>query len=259
MTPRDIPAALWLVLLLVWAPYQTMRVGLRMRGPARAGDSEGVRRLRTRTRPQLYLGAVVGLAQILVITLLLDGIDRWAVLRKAITFPRSGWMWVIGCLAASQALSVTTMLVRRARGIPLDPQIARMLPRTGSERIAFLGVSLAAGIAEEFFYRGFGPDHLARWGMPAWVAMLVALVAFALMHGYKSRVGMLRSGLAGAVVAIPVLATGTLLPSIIAHTLQDVIAGNVTLPLARALGVATAPDPSTSATVSRETEPATVS
>jgi hypothetical protein len=41
------------------------------------------------------------------------------------------------------------MVVRRQRCIPLDPQITRMLPRTASERRAFLGVSLIAGIAEE--------------------------------------------------------------------------------------------------------------
>jgi len=29
-----------------------------------------------------------------------------------------------------------------------------LLARTGSELLAFLGVSVAAGIAEEFFYRG---------------------------------------------------------------------------------------------------------
>jgi hypothetical protein len=71
-----------------------------------------------------------------------------------------------------------------------------------------------------------------------WAGMLIALASFALMHGYKSAAGIVRSGLMGAVVAIPVLATGTLLPSIVAHALQDVIAGNVMLPLARGLGVA---------------------
>jgi membrane protease YdiL (CAAX protease family) len=254
MSLRDIPAALWLALLLVWAPIQTVRVGLRLRGAARAGESATLQRMRDRTRPQLYRDTIFGLAQIFVITLLLDWIDGWRALRQALAFPPAGWAWAIGCLAGSQAIAVTTMVVRRLRGIPLDPQIARLLPRTGSERAAFLGVALAAGIAEEFFYRGFAPDHLARWGIPMWMAMGVAIISFALMHGYKSAAGMLRSGLAGAVVAIPVLVTGTLLPSIVAHTLQDVVAGNVTLPLARGLGVAMAPESSRGASTAAEPE-----
>lgn len=238
MTLPDIPAALWLALLLVWAPIQTVRFGLRLRGARRADEPEHMRRMRDRTRPQLYLGTIVGLAQILVVTVLLDWIDGWRVMRKAAAFPPAGWAWIIGCLAASQSIAIATMVVRRLRRIPLDPHIARMLPRTASERLAFLGVSLMAGIAEEFFYRGFAPSHLARWGLPMWAGMLIALASFALMHGYKSAAGIVRSGLMGAVVAIPVLATGALLPSIVSHALQDVIAGSVMLPLARGLGVA---------------------
>src|SRR6187401_1265595 len=137
MTLRDIPAALWLVLLLVWAPIQNVRAGLRLRGAAREGESAAIKRMRSRTRPQLYLASVMGLAQIFVITLLLDWIDGWRTLHRALVFPRAGWAWVIGALAGSQAISVTTMVVRRLRSIPLDPQIARLLPRTGSELLAF--------------------------------------------------------------------------------------------------------------------------
>lgn len=252
MSLRDILAVVWLALLLVWAPIQTVRTGLHLRGAAREGESAALQRMRSRTRPQLYLHALLGLAQIFVITLLLDGIDGWRTLHQALAFPPAGWAWAMGCLAGSQAIALTTMAVRRLRGIPLDAQIARLLPRTGSERVAFLGVAFAAGISEEFFYRGFAPDHLARWGLPLWAAMLVAIVSFALMHGYKSAAGMLRSGLAGAVVAIPVLATGTLLPSIVAHALQDVVAGNVTLPLARRLGVAIPPESSREASPAAE-------
>ena len=92
-------------------------------------------------------------------------------------------------------------------------------------------------------YRGFAPDHLARWCMPLWLAVALATVSFGLSHGYKSLVGMLRSALVGLVLAVPVLVTGTLLPSIIAHALMDLIAGANTLPLARRWGVAI-PEPS---------------
>ena len=82
-------------------------------------------------------------------------------------------------------------------------------------------------------YRGFAPDHLAGWGLPLWLAVSLATLSFGLSHGYKSVVGMLRSSLVGLVLAVPMLVTGTVLPSIIAHAVMDLIAGANTLPLAR--------------------------
>jgi len=95
-----------------------------------------------------------------------------------------------------------------------------------------------AGICEEFMYRGFAPDHLFRWGLPLWLAFGIATLSFGLAHGYKSLAGMMRTMLFGLVAAAPVIVTGTLLPSMIAHALIDVIAGANTLRLARWLGVA---------------------
>jgi len=74
------------------------------------------------------------------------------------------------------------------------------------------------------------------------VAVGIATLAFGLAHGYKSLSGMMRAALIGLVVAVPVLATGTLLPSILAHAIMDLLAGANTLRVARKLGV-TIPEP----------------
>ena len=236
MTPRDIPAAIWLALVLVVVPWGGIESYRRKR--AGAVRSERAERTRNLPRPRLYWLSVWGIAQFLLIALLLDWIDHWAVVRKAVSFPRSGVLWILGCVAAHQTISFVAMALRRVRGLPLEAGTARILPRNAGELAHFAPLALAAGIYEEFMYRGFAPDHLVRWGLPLWLAVAIATLSFGLSHGYKSLVGMLRSGLIGLVLAVPVLVARTLLPSIIAHTIMDLIAGANTLPLARRLGVA---------------------
>lgn len=240
MTFRDIPALLWLTLILAVMPWGGIVAERRRRagGPL----SERAKRVQALSRPALYLASMLGLGQLLLVTALLDGIDGWPTARKALAFPRGGWLWIAGCVAAHQLIVLVSMTLRRARGLPLEAGTARLLPRGRAEYLRFVPLALMAGITEEFIYRGFAPDHLVRWGLPPWVAVAIATLAFGFAHGYKSLAGMLRAALIGLVVAVPVLATGTLLPAMIAHTLMDLLAGANTLGLARRMGV-TIPEP----------------
>ena len=236
MTLRDIPAAFWLALVLVLVPYGAIESARRKR--AGAAPSERNEGMRAKSRPRLYQASVLGIGQLLLVTVLLDWIDGWSVVPKSLAFPPDGLLWILGCVAAHQVISLTAMGLRRMRGLPLEAGTVRLLPRNLHELAHFAPLALMAGVYEEFMYRGFAPDHLARWGLPLWLAVALATLSFGLSHGYKSLVGMLRSSLVGLVLAVPVLVTGTLLPSIIAHALMDLIAGANTLPLARRWGVA---------------------
>lgn len=240
MTLRDLPALLWLVLILVVSPWGAFVAARRKR--AGLPLSERAQRAEAMSRPRLYLATVLGTAQLLLVTGLIDGLDRWPTVRKSLAYPREGWLWIAGCVAAHQGVAFTTMLVRRARGLPLEAGTVRLLPRDRGEFLRFAPLALMAGIYEEFMYRGFAPDHLVRWGLPLPVAVAIATAAFGLAHGYKSLAGMMRAALIGLVLAVPVLATGTLLPSIVAHAIMDLLAGANTFRLARKLGV-TIPEP----------------
>lgn len=235
MTARDIPAAFWLTLILVVVPWGGIESHRRRR--AGAVTSERANLAAGRTRPHRYRAGALGIGQYLLVTVLLDWISGWSSFRRALVFPPAGALWILGCVAAHQAISLTAMGLRRLRGLPLEAGTARLLPRGRRELAHFAPLALMAGVYEEFMYRGFAPDHLARWGLPVWAAVAIATLSFGLSHGYKSLVGMLRAALIGLVLAIPVLATGTLLPSIIAHALMDLLAGANTLPLARRWGV----------------------
>jgi membrane protease YdiL (CAAX protease family) len=111
---------------------------------------------------------------------------------------------------------------RRALAFQLRP-VAALLPRTRTERRAFVLLAVTAGICEELLYRGFGLAAL-RWavpgiGHPALIA--VTAVAFGLAHLYQGPAGMVLTGLLGGYFAWIAISTGSLLPVMLLHALVD--------------------------------------
>jgi len=107
-----------------------------------------------------------------------------------------------------------------------SPDILHLIPRTRGERWLFAGLALTAGVTEEFIYRGIALTCLRRlpgldgpWG--PWLAAALVALAFGLGHGYQDAIGMLRAGVLGFVLAVPLLLSGSLLPGMAAHTLLD--------------------------------------
>src|SRR5262245_40202318 len=131
MTPRDIPALLWLALILGVSSWAAIVAEQRRR--AGAPLSERAKRVQALSRPARYLASVLGIVPLLLVTVALDGIDRWATVRKSLAFPRHGLLWIVACVAAHQLISLIAMILRRARGLPLEAGIARLLPRDRDE------------------------------------------------------------------------------------------------------------------------------
>lgn len=102
-----------------------------------------------------------------------------------------------------------------------------LIPRSASEKIAFVGLSFSAGIAEELVFRSFLIAALfqATGSLP--LAASLSVIIFAVSHAYQGLSGTLRVALLGVVLTIPFLATGSVFPSIIAHIALDVLAGIV--------------------------------
>ena len=99
------------------------------------------------------------------------------------------------------------------------------MPRDGTERALWAGVSLAAAASEEVTYRGVMFMLLAGLTGSLWAAALIASAVFGFSHlvqGWKSA-GIV-TGVALALHGL-VVASGTLLIAIGAHFLYDLIAG----------------------------------
>jgi membrane protease YdiL (CAAX protease family) len=98
-----------------------------------------------------------------------------------------------------------------------------LLPVTPHELRLFFGLSVTAGICEEWLYRGVLTALFAAWvGLPC--AVLLANVAFGFAHSYQGRKGIVSTGLVGVVMSGIVIATGSLVVAMILHALVD--AGN---------------------------------
>ncbi len=134
---------------------------------------------------------------------------------------------LLGAAALTVLGGLGIMALGRALRISESELVDYLIPRSTSEKIAFAGLSVSAGIAEELIFRSFliGVLHQASGSMA--VAVTVSVAAFAVTHAYQGMVGVVRVVLLGLLLTAPFLLTGSVYPSMIAHTILDLLAGLV--------------------------------
>lgn len=134
--------------------------------------------------------------------------------------------WTLGLTAAGVAVMLGSRVVGRALGIRERGILGRLLPRTDQEKRVFALLSVAAGVGEEVAFRGYAIPVLAvAVGLPWSVALTSA--TFGVLHAYQGPIGMVRTGIMGAVLAGGMLWSGSILPVILAHVLVDLVGGLV--------------------------------
>lgn len=224
---------IWRILELVWAAVMLIGLPLSARSLGRLLRETPVERM------EMYRSSVLSHVVLLVPTLLLD----WAGDRAGIHLLLAGvpamrlLFWTLGTVAACLALWVVMLFEARTRPRNSDQVVLGLLPRTRRELTAFFGVSLAAGFAEEYLLRGFCLGLLALATGSMVLAVVVTTLSFGLAHLYQGPRGAARATALGLVLAIPVVATGSLVPSIIAHAVTDAVSGRWTLGFLRRWGV----------------------
>ena len=110
--------------------------------------------------------------------------------------------------------------------------VRAIMPNSRTEKGVFALLSVTAGTSEEIVFRGFLPAFLMPWTGSYLLAALPAVVAFGFLHTYQGLHGIVRTATVGLVLAAGVAWTGSLWPSIFAHTALDLLFGLV---LARSL------------------------
>jgi len=141
---------------------------------------------------------------------------------------RGLWMGLGLTLALCAFLVFQTVMVNRhaeARAA-VRAQIGSLrplLPHTAGEGHWFTAVSLTAGTCEEVIYRGFLMAYLGPLGVVA--AIVLSTLIFSLSHAYMGRMGAIRAGLVGLVVAGLYWLTGSLWASMLLHATADVTSG----------------------------------
>lgn len=161
-----------------------------------------------------------------------------------------------GCLLALGVIVFFVLQVRKVQKALARPRVAASLrqkfafayalvPETTAERRTFWLLSITAGVCEEIIYRGFVMWLVARWtGLIA--AVLISSLVFGFGHIYLGVAQVPRTAIIGFVLAIVVIASGSLLPAILIHAAMDLNSGEIAFRVAQAsLPHAAAPAPLT--------------
>ena len=134
---------------------------------------------------------------------------------------------LLGATAVTTAAGLALMALARLLRIRETPLIHFLLPRTASERIAFAGLSVSAGIAEELVFRAFLIAALLEAGASLGAAVGISIAVFAVAHAYQGLLGVARVALLGALLTAPLLLVESVYPAMLAHALLDLLAGLV--------------------------------
>lgn len=136
----------------------------------------------------------------------------------------AGWALVV--TVAGLALMLGFRIVGGALGVEESGILRELLPRTAGERLAFVGVSLLAGLCEEIIFRGYALPVLGgAIGIVA--AGVVTSLAFGVLHAYQGVLGMVRTAALGGMLAWAFVASGSIWPLVAAHAVLDLLGGIV--------------------------------
>lgn len=205
------------VLLLVGLPLMSVRDQLGIEELEESGAN----------RNAIYVSGALSLAILAGITALVAG---WQGLAAGDLGWRTGARtpmvaWSLAAAVAGLLLAWAGSRILRRFEMAESPLTLYLLPRTRSERWGFVLLALAAALCEEYLYRGFALHVLEAWTGDPWPAVAITSVSFGLAHGYQRVAGMVRASLLGAILAIPVVATGSLFPAVAAHFWINAVLG----------------------------------
>ncbi|HEU5379728.1 MAG TPA: CPBP family intramembrane glutamic endopeptidase [Ktedonobacteraceae bacterium] len=165
------------------------------------------------------------------ILLLHDGIP---LSRIGLLLPDPWWPTLLAFIGVGLLFcSLLRMHLRLKNDEQLGAKLAReklrlALPRTSSERLVWVAVSINAGIWEEIVFRGFLPwyvvQHVTLFGfsVPFVWAAIFSLMLFSLAHLYQGWGGVLGVGFVGITLVLLYALTGNVLASMLWHMLFDV-------------------------------------
>lgn len=119
--------------------------------------------------------------------------------------------------------------------------LAIIVPRTKNELTLFYGVSVTAGIVEEFLWRGVLIWYLSQY-MPIWAAAAISTIGFAVGHSYQGLAHVPGILFIGTVFAGLYLLTGSIWPPIVLHILVDIFQGRGIFELMHRKAAATSSD-----------------
>ncbi|HTV09675.1 MAG TPA: type II CAAX endopeptidase family protein [Candidatus Aquilonibacter sp.] len=129
---------------------------------------------------------------------------------------------VVFLIVANIVLNILGVLLRTARD---NQGVKRLLPHTPAEIAVYLLVCITAGICEETIFRGYLQRQFTALTKSAAVGAILQGIIFGLAHAYQGWKMIIIIAIYGCIFGALVLWRRSLRPGMIAHFLQDSIAG----------------------------------
>jgi len=105
--------------------------------------------------------------------------------------------------------------------------ISYLLPRSTAEKVFWIILSVCAGITEEICFRGYVISRMSKLTGTVWPGVILGSISFGLGHLYQGMAGVALISLYGIMFCLLFIARGSLVPCMIAHALQDILAAFV--------------------------------
>lgn len=119
--------------------------------------------------------------------------------------------------------------------------IRPVIPNDAIDWCWFVAVAATAAICEEFLYRGYALNQIAALSHSLIAGVVISAIAFGLGHAYQGRIGMAGTAITGLLYAALFLASGSLVPCMLAHFMQDMFGAALLARRLRAIGAQVGP------------------
>lgn len=157
--------------------------------------------------------------------------------------------WLAGAIFLAAVVAIVRPYWRRSIE-DLKPTWRLFAPTSARERRMWVALSLSAGLAEEWVWRGVLPALLTEVTGSVPAAIAISIASFAVAHAIQGPRSMLAiAGIAAAFHAL-VLLSGSLYVAMVVHFVYDVIAGFTYERFARELGFLQASEADTEPAIS---------
>jgi membrane protease YdiL (CAAX protease family) len=108
--------------------------------------------------------------------------------------------------------------------LAVPEEIGSILPRTNTERLFWVILSITAGICEETGFRGYVLTKLNLFLNNWYLTVALSSLCFGLGHFYQGMGGVILTGIYGLLFCLLFIWRKSLVPGILAHSLQDLTA-----------------------------------
>lgn len=131
--------------------------------------------------------------------------------------------WAVSFLIVSNLILSGLAWALAQIGLPMQGEIAMLIPTDTAGRFVWVAVSFTAGFCEESAFRGYLMTRLRLvGGLKSWVIpTILSALAFGICHAYQGIPGLIVITVYGLLFSFLYIRTGSIWPGIIAHFFQD--------------------------------------